>query len=451
MTPSRREIPVGFVISVCYAHGITNGVIPVIKRLQATGFKSIEHLDVNLAPLVVIFGPNTAGKSNLLEAMLLLSRTVTERTLADAFSTLRGHPQEAFTLPHAGLSELLSRETAELSLGADIEPKLFSDANHSTKKRVDPLRYKTGIRIRPATGELEVTDEYLARLNRQGKAKHAPRIEKQNQQLILRRRSRPGHPQQVDLGLNHTIASNLQLSGNEYLEFDSLRTEMLAWNNYYLDPRVAMREARPPSEVTDIGPHGESIAPFLYRLKQSDKYHRKFHEVTRALRAAIPTISELDVDLDRKRGTLDIQICQEGTTYSSRVISEGTLRVMALCAIAANPWPNRLVAFEEPENGVHPRRIEVIADLLHGITQRDDRQVVVTTHSPTFVSAMLRKHQENPENIKLLVCARSGRETLVDPFQPGPLFADDATHASLASEEDPDKVGNLMLRGWLDG
>jgi hypothetical protein len=64
------------------------------------------------------------------------------------------------------------------------------------------------------------------------------------------------------------------------------------------------------------------------------------------------------------------------------------LRVLALCAIAVNPWNGPLSAFEEPENGVHPRRLELIADLLTSLALEQGRQLVVTSHSPLSEPAL---------------------------------------------------------------
>lgn len=166
------------------------------------------------------------------------------------------------------------------------------------------------------------------------------------------------------------------------VQSESVTAQLAAWRVYYLDPRVAMRDAQAPREVDDIGPRGEWIAPFLFRLKGSRQHARSFRAVGRALHAAIPQVDGVDVDLDTRRGILDVQICQDRRLLSSRSISEGTLRLLALCAIAANPWPGRLVAFEEPENGVHPRRIGVVADLLTSLARKGRTQVVVSTHSP---------------------------------------------------------------------
>lgn len=419
----------------------------MLKRLHVRGFKSLFDVEVDLAPLVVLLGPNAAGKSNFLEALFLLSRLVTERTLADAFEPpLRGYPAEAFSLPETGLPGLLSQDRAELSIEVDLElPK---------KATIPGLRYRIGVEIEPQTGTLQVSDEYLARLNQDGSLKKMDaRIERTEDHLVVRQLGRAGRSRHEPLGLNHAVASNLQFSGaTRYPDFDRLRTELGRWHTYYLDPRMAMREPQPPRELSAIGPRGEWIAPFLHRLQESEKLKKHFAAIRRALHSAIPSIEGLDVDLDKSRGTLDIQISQDGTPYSSRVISEGTLRVLALCAIAANPTPSSLVAFEEPENGVHPRRIEVIADLLTSMAEPGGTQVIVTTHSPTLIGAMLRKSREQPKLIRLLGCTQQGRETRLARFDTGgPVFDDVEIRRALSGAEDDALVEALLVRGWLDG
>ena len=68
----------------------------MIKRLKVKGYKSLNDVEINLKPMSVIFGPNAAGKSNIFDALSLVSRMVTERTLKDAFLRHRGLPQESF-------------------------------------------------------------------------------------------------------------------------------------------------------------------------------------------------------------------------------------------------------------------------------------------------------------------------------------------------------------------
>ena len=410
----------------------------MLERLKVQDFKSLADLEVAFPRLTVLFGPNAAGKSNLLEAVQMLSRLGTSRTLADAFSgPIRGYPLEAFTLPPGGLPELLRLKDDRFTLEATI------------KHREDLYGYRITVQIKPDSGGLSVQDEYLAMLgkNRQPKGKAA--IEHVGGQLHVRRKSKPAHPRQEPLGLNHALLSDPRLGGQEYRGIENCRMEFEGWRIYYLDPRVAMRSARPPSDVQDIGVLGEDIAPFLYRMHAD--YPKHFAATRRTLRSLIPSVEDLKVDLDEKRGTLDIQVRQDGADYSSRIISEGTLRMLALCAIVTNPWAGGLIGFEEPENGVHPRRLELIARLLISLAIDQGRQVIVTTHSALFCDAVLKQSRSHREDVALLNVRRGRQGTEVVPFEAADTLYQDTEMAEALTAPTEDGVfEGLLLRGLLD-
>ncbi|MBW2079067.1 MAG: AAA family ATPase [Deltaproteobacteria bacterium] len=414
----------------------------MLKRLRVKGFKSLADIEVAFPDLTVLFGPNATGKSNLLDALLVLSRLATERTITDALTgPVRGYPSELFRFPAGGLAELHDQEKARFVLEADIE----------TKRRMDLLRYRVAVDTEPKSGALSVVDEYLSRLSRTGSSMGSPALQIVGGEIHIRRKSKPARPRTEPVGLSHTQLSDMRFSGAEYLWIERARNELSTFRTYYLDPRVAMRRAVPPREVTEIGPLGEDLAPFLYRLRYSE-YEKYFHAIERTLKSIIPSVEDLTVDLDKKRGTLDIQIAQDGTPFSSRIISEGTLRVLALCAIAANPWPGSLVAFEEPENGVHPRRLELIARLLGSMTINQGQQVIVTTHSPLFCQKILALQRDHPEKVALLIMRQKEGMSRCEPFQSvGPLFEDQEIKAALSSQYENGWFEGLVLRGLVDG
>ena len=411
----------------------------MLRHLRVSGFKSLGDVSVTFPRLTVLFGPNAAGKSNLLDAVQALSRIGTSRTMSDALSEpIRGYPIEAFAFPPGGLAALLSMKESPFKLEADLEIDK------------DRFRYRVEVAIQPESGSLSVTDEYLTAITAKGEPKGNPSIERVGDQLRIRRKSKPAHPRQEPWGLNHSILSDPRLGGVEYRAIERCRNDLVGWRIYYLDPRVAMRSAKPPAQVSDIGVLGEDIAPFLYRLRAENSKH--FDSIKRTLRTIVPSIEELAVDLDKRRGTLDILIRQDGTDFSTRIMSEGTLRVLALCAIAANPWGGSLIAFEEPENGVHPRRIELIAQLLISLARNQKRQVIVTTHSPVFCDAILKQARQMPEDIALLNVRRGVSGTEVHPFDvTGPLFQDQEIARALTAETEDGLFESLMLRGMLDG
>lgn len=413
----------------------------MLRRFRVQGFKSLQDAEVRYPQFCVLFGPNAAGKSNLLDALQALSRIGTSKTLSDALSApIRGYPIEAFSFPSGGLAELLTRQ--ELSK-FQLEVELAAEGS-----KLNYL-YRVEIGIQPASGSLLVTDEYLTTLTKSGAPKGNPSIELVGDQLHIRRKGKPAHPRQEQICANHSMLSDLRFSGTDYQAIEECRTELAGWRTYYLDPRVAMREAHPPADVTDIGVIGDAIAPFLYRLRAEKP--RYFDAVRRTLCSLIPSVEDLTVDLDKRRGTLDIQIKQDGVEFSSRIVSEGTLRVLALCCIAVNPWTGHLVAFEEPENGVHPRRIELIAKLLHSLAVDQRRQVIVTTHSPLFCDAVLRLGEQGPPSIGLYNVKRDYRGTRISEFKrTGQLFSDMEIAQALRNESEDGLFETLMLRGMLD-
>ncbi len=410
----------------------------MLRRFHVANFKSLADVTIDLPRLTVLFGPNAAGKSNVLDAVQALSRIGTLRTLSDALAEpIRGYPIESFSFPSGGLQALLT----------SIRPNFTLETDLTAGK--DSYRYRVSVEIEPDSGRLGVRNEYLAQLGARGEPKGRPAIEKVGDSLHIRRKSKPAHPRRELAGLNHTILSDPRLGGVEYRAIDRVRQELSGWRTYYLDPRVAMRAAQPPSDVRDIGVLGGEIAPFLYRLRAEHPKH--FHAVSRTLRSIVPGIEEMTIDLDKRRGTLDILIRQGGIDYSSRIISEGTLRVLALCAIAVNPWGGSLLAFEEPENGVHPRRLELIAGFLLSLALQEGRQLVVTTHSPLFCDAVLKASRSHPQNIGLFNVRSDGQQTVIKSFDvTGPLFREQEIAAALTAGTEEGLFENLLLRGILD-
>src|SRR5437763_736100 len=114
----------------------------MLSQLVVKGFKSLADVKVNFPRLTVLFGPNAAGKSNLLEAVQVLSRIGTGDTLSEAFSRpIRGYPVEAFAFPSEGLSGLMNRKIARFSLKAKL--------NVPYAQRMIAYGYRVAVAIRP--------------------------------------------------------------------------------------------------------------------------------------------------------------------------------------------------------------------------------------------------------------------------------------------------------------
>ena len=394
--------------------------------------------------MAVLFGPNSAGKSNLLDAIQALSRIGTERTLADALDSrmIRGY---AFELFAAGgrFTEEEGAARSEFAIEADLT------AADGGNGREDRFRYAVEIEIGYRSGALANRSEYLSALRKDGRPKGKPAIEVFDGQISIRRQSGGGRPRKEEPGLNYAMLYDARFASPAYKYIERARTELRDWRAYYLDPRMAMRAEMPPMDVVDIGVFGEYIVPFLYKLK--GERPKRFEAIRRAVRTIIPSIATLDVALD-PRGMLDFYIMQDDLAVSSRIVSEGTLRVLALCALTVNPWNGTLLAFEEPENGVHPRRIELIAKMLVSLALDQRRQVVVTTHSPLFCDAVLQEaRSRKSDDVGLFNVRREGAGSVVEPFDtPGPLFDDPEIAEALSAPSEDHLFESLVLGGFVD-
>src|SRR5262245_44679468 len=214
----------------------------MIRRVKIKGYKSLANVEVSLKPLSALFGPNAAGKSNFLDALQLLARTATSRTLKEAFDPpYRGTPLESFTFGPEGLEGLLAKESASFTIEVDVElsPAVIASVNRQVRemKRIEIpdsngrasaetdgaekespddslfvrekyLRYRVTIEIRPKLGLLQVADEYIAALNAKGQpsSKRKPFLEKMNNRVHLRMEGQ-AHPTYYERYLDHSILS----------------------------------------------------------------------------------------------------------------------------------------------------------------------------------------------------------------------------------------------------
>ena len=299
-------------------------------------------------------------------------------------------------------------------------------AEERPQKRITEkfLRYSVTIQILPESGYLRVIDESLRALRKDGKEKvRKPFVEKElsfgKKRLHLRMEGQ-AHPIYYDLGLDHSIMS-MSLYEPHYPHIAAFRQEISTWRFYYFEPRTLMREDVPAAEIEAIGPRGENLAAFLNAIQVNDG--KQMESFNRSLKYLLPSIDLVDIDRT-KEGLLSLRVIEHGLSYSSRVISEGTLRILGLLAAFHPASRTTVIGYEEPENGVHPTRLKLIADLFKNTQEMYDKQIIVNTHSPIFPSYF--------ENRFLFVCRKEGADTQIVPFKTaGPLFRGEDISKSL--------------------
>ena len=435
----------------------------MIRRVKITGYKSLRSAEVYFKPLTIVFGPNAAGKSNLFDALALLSRMVTQRSLREAFEPHRGAPLEAFFAGDGGIEHILQQKTAEFRMEVDVE--LSQGVVDAVERRIQEmrsgltedegsaprskrifyrfLRYSLSVEIMTETGHLRVKDECLRALNNDSSEKltRSAFVERIGDHFSLRVEGQ-AHPSKHEIGLDHTLAS-APLYAPHYPHITAFREELSRWRFYYLEPKSLMRRSAPLQEVESLDTEGANLAAFYNSLKVNNP--RQFDNVNRAISLLLPRVERIDVDRS-KLGELQLSVYESGVPFPARLVSEGTLRILGLLAITAALTPASVVGFEEPENGVHPQRLKLIADLLKNAAEATETQFLINTHSPEFPEFF------GPD-AALINCRRDGACTTFQSAAVARMFRGSAIEDGLTENEEVDAatLSERIRRGDYGG
>lgn len=429
----------------------------MLKRVVIQGYKSLNPLDIALQPLTVLFGPNAVGKSNFLDALHLLSRMATRRTLKEAFAPPhRGKPLESFTFGPAGLEGLRQQEKVTLSFQVDVElspaaikaveqqlremkgtPARSANGHGLAAMRETYLRYRLAVEMLPGEGTLRVADEFVTALNARGQpaTNRRPFLERVGQRLQLRREGQAQatyHSRHLD----HSVLS-LPLFPPHHPHLVALRHELASWTFLYFEPRERMRAPSPFQEVDQLGPMGEDLAGYLQTLKGRDQ--RQFDNLEKSLHLLIPSMTGVAVGLNNL-GEVELGVRENSRVIPARLLSEGTLRLLGMLALVGQKTPPALVGLEEPETGINSARLGLIAEYLKTRQLIGDSQFIVTTHSLPLLDCL--------PLAALQACRRSEGKTIVEPFlltREGKAAAAESAKSNEADQE-PTPVSTRVLR-----
>ena len=134
-------------------------------------------------------------------------------------------------------------------------------------------------------------------------------------------------------------------------------------------------------------------------------------------------------------GTVQIFLHEEGLQQPvpATRLSDGTLRFLCLLSVLCHPSPPPLICIEEPEIGLHPDILPMVAELL--VQASHNTQLIVTTHSDVLVDAL----SETPEAV--VVCEKHDGSTTLKRLD------EDALKPWLEKY----RLGELWTRGDLGG
>ena len=333
---------------------------PHLASLTLRGFKTVKELSgFDPGQLSVLIGPNGVGKTNLISFFRMLSWTLnTPGNLQTYVAQLGG----ASVILHDGPAK-----TREVEAILNIE----TDAGCN----------EYGFRLFHAAGDTFVFAEEWYKFERPG-SQRPPR----------------------SLGAGHKesrlVAESEQGDKTARTILGMLR-RIIVHQFHNTSATSRMRDKWDADDGRWLKEDGANLVSFLYRLQLTEP--RYYMRIVETLRLILPFFADFEFVPEFGRLLLRWRELGSDQMFNASQASDGMLRLMALVALLQQPerdLPDVLI-LDEPELGLHPYAIEVLASLIHSSSQHV--QVIVATQSASLVDRF--------EPSEIVVTQRAGRES----------------------------------------
>lgn len=408
---------------------------PMLTRLQVKGFKNLVDVDIRFGPLTCIAGPNSVGKSNLFDAIRFFSELV-DKPFVEAARSIRGGDDVSslFTAKLGSRMELSAEMIIPLDGHDDFgQPaqagatfvrydlilalEHLGDKSGSPRIRLDSetLSYITKADSVAAIGfehsklwrESVVTASARRTtfITTQNDSNRGAVVRLQSDRMRAEGKSQAGGGKAFAFSaktLPRTVLSSAQ-NAEESRTAVLVRQEMRNWRQLQLEPSSlrGVDEFDSPQRIDATGAHIPATLSRLVSGTNEDDAAIVTATIANSLSNLVERVRDVRVDKDEVRRTLRFMMTDEdGLELPASSLSDGTMRFVALATIEQDPDETGLLCLEEPENGIHPQRVDAILDLLYRIAVdvnspvgKDNplRQIIISTHSPLLASRVDRE------------------------------------------------------------
>jgi len=331
-----------------------------LDKISIKGYKSIRELvEFPLGSLNVLIGANGAGKTNFISFFNLLNQIIQNNL-------------QVFIAQSGGGSSLLyfgQKITSEIKIGL-----AFGDN-----------RYQCS--LVPAAGDtLVFSDERMG----------------------YHDRGRFPNPLMIEMGGGQRETRLYdEASKSPFLTIaDHVLGAIKSWRVYHFHDTGPSARVKQQGELNDnqmLRPDAANLAAYLYLLRETESEH--YRNIVSTIRLVAPFFDDFSLrpnPLNPEKIQLEWQEKGSDSYSNAQSLSDGTLRFMCLATLLLQPNPPATIIIDEPELGLHPYAITLLASLLKSVSHKI--QVVVSTQSVPLVN------QFGPEEI-IVVDRKAGQST----------------------------------------
>lgn len=395
----------------------------MIIRIKINGFKSLLNTELYFGPFTCIAGENAVGKSNFFDALSFLSK-LADNTILYAAKSIRSEEQK-----HADIKDIFFKSGKDyydkmfFEVDMLVSQKAIDDLGQEAEASITSLRYTLELKMNNEYNEgqpIQIIKEELKPITITDAKKSiffSKTVEWLNSTITGRRAKIPFistdgekiklHSDSKDKRGGRTTESIAQkmprtllstVTGESPTAFLA-RQEMRNWIMLQFEPS-ALRQPNSIYEVknAEITAKGSNLPATLYRLHSEKKAEDVYQKLTNKLKGLVTDVDEIKIYKDEKRDLLTLQIkYKDGLVLPAQSLSDGTLRFLGLAIIKEDTKSSGLICLEEPENGINPKKIHEMVELLEEMVTDTDycvdddnplRQVIINSHSPLVVSAV---------------------------------------------------------------
>ncbi|MGD9824724.1 AAA family ATPase [Desulfobacter sp.] len=320
-----------------------------LDKLTVKGFKSIKELnEFKLGDLNVIIGANGAGKSNFVQIFRMLM-AMTQKNLSRFILERGGADNFLFNGPKITQSINMEFEFASLSD--------FSKGSNSYKFELTPT------------------------------ADEAFLISEERKYVTTSWRSYGGPSKESRLyDERDEKSTNGEWNGVGHFVYESISNWMV-YHFHDTGERAPMRRSEIVEDYHKLRGDAANIAPFLLHLKNDDYFAGYYKKIVDAVRLVIPFFDDFRLDVQKLGEAEKVRLSwsQKGSDFPMQPyhLSDGSIRFICLATALLQPNPPSTIIIDEPELGLHPAAIVVLAELIQAASKQT--QVIVATQSPALI------------------------------------------------------------------
>ncbi len=372
----------------------------MLTTLEALSFRCLRYIRQPLGAWQLLIGPNASGKSTFLDVVGFLSDLVGEKDGVSAAVALRAPDVRDLCWMRQG-------EAFELAVEATIPDRLRFRRNGSYTR----VRYEVRVGLTSEQREISLLAESL------WLKPDSPAYSNSEQRTLFPMPPQPPTAIVIESKRRspsgwRPIVKKVPESGNDYF-----RSETSEWNNLFRLGRrsalanlpedeekfpiaiwfrrlllegvqrltlnsQALRLPSRPGSPRRFQPDGSNLPWVVFDLEENAP--DRLRDWVAHVRTALPDLRAIrTVERPEDRHRYLVLDFETGLQAPSWLVSDGTLRLLALTVLAYIPELEGIYLIEEPENGIHPRAVETVLQSLSSVYEA---QILLATHSPVILT-----------------------------------------------------------------